>query len=288
MRKTLFFATLAILFSMTCFMTSCTQEQLTTDSDLVISAGNETQASSISDDVINVSDEYTTGLAQNGYKISSSAMKVSGITSISTVTITIDKPDSVNFPKVITIDFGTSGFTGRRGNVYKGKLIITISNKLTIANAYYSIKTSNFYVNDNKVGGVKTVTYKGLINVTHPYWTIVTKDTITRTDKTVVTWASERVRERLEINGTPLIPWDDTFSIKGNAKGINSKGSTYSMVIDNSNPLIVGNLCPYIRKGTVTITENTKSVVIDYGNGDCDDLATATYNGITKTFKLNN
>jgi len=52
--------------------------------------------------------------------------------------------------------------------------------------------------------------------------------------------------------------------------------------------LIVGNLCPYIRKGTVTITENTKSVVIDYGNGDCDDLATATYNGITKTFKLNN
>ncbi|MDP4202330.1 MAG: hypothetical protein Q8861_06525 [Bacteroidota bacterium] len=288
MKKGLLLSLLAAGFGLVCLMASCSQvEELSSTSDLLVSATNDSQASSLDDDIINETDEYISALSSNGYKSSSSALKTSGVAS-SSITITVDKPDLVTFPKVITIDFGTSGFTGRRGNIYRGKLIITISNSLTVANAYYNIRTSNFYVNDNKVGASKTVTYKGYNDKNHPYWTMTASDTITKPDKTVFTCVSGKIRERLEINGTPLIPYDDTFSIKGYSKGMNSKGNTYSMIIDSNNPLIVGNLCPYIQKGSLTITVNGKSVVIDYGNGTCDNTATATSGGITKTFKLSN
>jgi len=288
MKKGLLISLLAAGFGLVCLMASCSQiEELSSTSDLLVASTDESEVSSIGDDMVNEADEYLTGLSSAGFKSSSSALKTSGVTS-SSITITVDKPDSVNFPKVITIDFGTSGFTGRRSNVYKGKLIITISNKLSVANAYYSIKTQNFYVNNNKVGALKTVTYKGFNTKNHPYWTLVSNDTITKPDLTKITCYSERVRERLEINGTPLFPYDDTFSIKGVSKGMNTKGTTYSMVIDENNPLIVGNLCPYIQKGKLTITVNSKTVVIDYGDGTCDNLATATSGGITKTFKISN
>jgi hypothetical protein len=288
MKKGILLSFIAVGFGLACLMASCSQvEELSSTSDLLVSSIDESEVSSVSDDMVNEAEEYLSGLSSTGFKSSSSALKTSGIAS-SSIIITVDKPDSVNFPKVITIDFGTSGFTGRRNNVYKGKLIITISNKLSVANAYYSIKTQNFYVNGNKVGASKTVTYKGFNSKNHPYWTLVANDTITKPDLTKITCSSERVRERLEINGTPLFPYDDTFSIKGSSKGINTKGTTYSMVIDETNPLIVGNLCPYIQKGKLTITVNSKTVVVDYGDGSCDNLATATSGGITKTFKLSN
>jgi hypothetical protein len=288
MKKGILLSLLAAGFGLACLVASCSQiEELTSTSDLLVSATNDAQASSIDDDIVNETDEYISALSINGYKSSSSALKTSGVAS-STITITVDKPDLVSFPKVITIDFGTGGFTGRRGNIYRGKLIITISNNLTVPNAYYYIKTSNFYVNDNKVGAAKKVTYMGFNPKNHPYWNLESNDTITKPDLTKITCRSERVRERLEINGTPLFPYDDIFSIKGASKGINTKGTTYSMVIDETNPLIVGNLCPYIQKGKLTITVNSKSVVIDYGDGSCDNLATATSGGITKTFKISN
>jgi hypothetical protein len=37
--------------------------------------------------------------------------------------------------------------------------------------------------------------------------------------------------------------------------------------------------CRYIVSGTVKIEQGEKNITVDYGNGDCDDLATAEIYG---------
>jgi len=285
MNKKYFFAMLVVGLVIAGMLTSCKQDGNVADAaEITATAEDEALAASINDDVTNEADEYISFIELNGYVVKQSASEVQGVKG--NVIITVDKPDSVNFPKTITIDFGTEGFVGRRGNTLKGKLIVTVTNKMFTANSSRTITFDNFSVNGNVLAGSKTVTYNGLNAEFHPYWTISVSDTITRVDGTVVVWNSERTREHIENNKTPLQFWDDIYLIKGSSNGINAKGKTYTMTIDGNNPLIVGGGCAFIRKGSVTITSESKTVVVDYGNGDCDNIATATVDGSTREFKL--
>jgi hypothetical protein len=226
--------------------------------------------------VVNAADQYIpnfTGAAQ----VKSS---VSEVTSDS-VTVTVDKPDGTTFPKTVTIDYGTSGVTGKRGNVLKGKMVVTISDKMNVVGSTKTIKFVDFSINGNALAGSKKIIFNG-----NASWSIIATDTITRTDGTVVTWTTERTRTRIDDNETPLIKWDDTFSIIGSSTGLNAKGKAYTMTIDGNNPLIIGGLYPFFTKGTVIITSETKTVIMDYGDGTKDALATVTVHGKTKTINL--
>jgi hypothetical protein len=190
------------------------------------------------------------------------------------------------FPKVITIDFGTTGFIGKRGNILKGKIIVKISNRMLIAGSTRVITYNNFSVNDNVVLGSKTLTYNGLNSEAKPSWTITAKDTINRADGKTVIWNSDRTRTRIDNNGTLTIYWDDTYSITGSSNGVNAKGVAYTMTIEPTNPLIIGNGWPFFTQGTVIITTENKTAVMDYGDGTKDAKATITINGVTKTINL--
>ena len=58
------------------------------------------------------------------------------------------------------------------------------------------------------------------------------------------------------------------------------------MTIDDNNPLIITGRYHYFVKGTVVITTENNSAVIDYGDGTKDNLATITINGVTKQFTM--
>jgi len=58
------------------------------------------------------------------------------------------------------------------------------------------------------------------------------------------------------------------------------------MVIQDTNPLIISGNFPYFTKGSVVITTDNKTVLVDYGDGTKDAIATATINGVTKQFNL--
>jgi len=263
--------------------TSCSSDFTSpTDAALAVTASDEAQAATLNDEVVSEADQYVTTTASTGY------MAVKAIETTAVPTITVDKPDSINFPKVITIDFGTTGFTGKRGNVLKGKLIIVVTDKLWRANSSKTITFDNFFVNDNKISGSKTVSYKGVNNSNHPYWTINVSDTITRADGTTIVWNSDRTRERINNNGTPLIVYDDEYSITGSSSGINAKGVAYTMAIDASNPLLIYNNYPHFVQGSVTISSDKRTAVLDYGDGTKDNKATVTINGVTKNITLKN
>ena len=291
MKKCNLWAMLVIAFGVAGFTTSCSNESasaIASDASattFTATASDESQAAIISDDVDNEVDNYVTVSAMNSYSAVKSLYQTADATG---PIITINRPDSTNFPKVITIDYGTTGFVGKRGNILKGKVIVVVSDKMNEVGSSRTITFDNFSRNGNGVTGIKVCTYKGLTANVHPTWSISVKDTITLVDGTKVIWNAERVRERIGDDGTPLIYGDDVYSISGTSSGVNAKGVAYTSVIDANNPLIIGDGWPYFTKGTVTITSDVKTIVIDYGNGARDKTATATVNGVTKTFTMKN
>ena len=115
-------------------------------------------------------------------------------------------------------------------------------------------------------------------------WTIVaTNMKITRPDGLWRNFNSTRNRELIQGFGDSL--WtNDVYRINGTATGSNSRGHSFSETLTN---LIRDNSCHWITSGTIAITSSTgQSKTIDFGNGNCDDLATVTEGNQTRTITL--
>ena len=282
MKKANLFAMLVVAAGFAFFGTSCTNENnVATDASLTATATDEAQAASLSDAVVSSADAYVNTLASNGY---TGSMAVKGEVETLDPTITIDHPDSVFFPKVVTIDFGTTGYIDARGDTLKGKVIITLTDKIWKTGAIKTIKLVDFYVNGNNVKGTKSIVNNALNAAKNPSVTTTVSDTIIRIDKSTIIRNATRTRERIDNNGTPKIFWDDKFSITGSTTGVNAKGVAYTVEI--TSPLIIYNNYPFFVQGTVTTTTQTRTAVLDYGDGTKDRKATLTINGVTKDIIL--
>lgn len=279
MKKLNLFLVLIISAGLTTFV-SCTDDlNSSTDSAITATTTDDVQVENINDEVINSVDEYALSYDIADYQ------KVKSIVKVDSVIVTANNTDLKVFPKLITIDYGT-GFTTKRGNVLKGKLLIELSNRMSVAGSIRTITYDNFYVNENKILGTKTVTYNGLNSDNKPSKTTTANDSIIRPDGIILTWQSNRTRTRIDDNATTLVYWDDIYSISGNSSGINAKGKAYSMTIDETNPLIAMGGFKYFVKGTVIMKTENKTAVLDYGDGTKDAKATLTINGVTKDINL--
>ncbi|OIP84549.1 MAG: hypothetical protein AUK44_02140 [Porphyromonadaceae bacterium CG2_30_38_12] len=284
MKKVNFLAILAISIGLTTLSTSCTSND-PSDEALTTTAQDEAQVSSISDDVITNVDNYSNlALSSSAATISASDMQKVGFNrNIDGVIITIDKSGDV-YPKTITLDFGTAGVTGKRGNVFKGKIILVVSDHMDTKGSTRTYSFENFSVNDNVVKGNKTVSYNGENNGLKS-WTVVVNDTIVKAaNGGILVSNSTRIRTRTNDNGTPKIYFDDSYAIEGSATGINAKGVAYSVAI--TKPLVTVGVWPVFVEGVMVVTTEKRSVITDYGDGTRDYKATVTVNGVTKTINL--
>jgi hypothetical protein len=289
MKRVNLLAILAISFSLTSFV-ACTltpEQSVGTDEALSVTAQDEAQVATVNDEVISSADTYVSTIDAAGYAAVGAAADIVtpqklGFKKIidGVVTITVDRAGLNDFPKNICIDFGTAGVTVKRGNVLKGKIYITVTGRMTVAGSSRTFLFSDFYVNGNQLRGGKTVTFKGNNDAQKPYWTIVAKDTLVRTDSTKVIWNTERVRTFVEESLTGA----KYYSITGTSNGINGKGVAYTMEI--TKPLIIGSGCPYFVSGSLIITTEKRTALLDYGDGTADAIATLTINGVTKEIKL--
>lgn len=257
MKTTKFFSYLFCAAMTVSALSACSSDDSSaTDSELSDTASAEAKVSALNDEVVTEADQYV-----NVSTVTSSYQAVKAVSESAGPTITVSPTDSTKYPKTVVIDFGTSGFIGKRGNVLKGKLIVTVSDKMWKANSVRTITFDNFYVNDNKIDGSKAITYKGLNDSKNPYWTISVKDTITlATDGTKVTWNSERTRERISNTADNV-----KYSITGSSNGINAKGKSYSMNI--SNALIIYADYPHFVQGTVQLSSAKRTATLDYADG---------------------
>ncbi len=267
---------IATALFLTVAASSCQKEETAGSmTSLTATSGDIAQSQLAGDEAVSAADDYVPSNV-----MSAAPQKAPEFAPSDSVKITIDR-NNKTYTRV-EIDFGTAGITGKRGNVLKGKLLVSI---------HYITKTRtiefiNFSVNDNQVKGSKTVEY-GKNTAGQPTWTITARDTIIRKeDGAMVIWNSDRVRTRTNDNGTPLNLWDDEYSVSGTANGVNAKGKAYTMTIDSNNPLVFFAYYQHIVKGSMVIASEQKSALLDYGDGTKDNKATVTMNGTIKEITL--
>ena len=271
--KTLKFSSIAFLsLFIASIITSCDKKE---DSDLVtISQAEEASFAdnvyeSITNDVDNVIIGESSSLLKNGGLGDGCAV------------VTIEYPDSTRFPRIITIDFGEEGCTIVNNNstiTKKGKIIIEVSAPFFESGATRTTTFENLYINDNKIEGTRTATNEGRNDDGFLYFSISLENGKITTDEGVeISREYERTRIWIAGEETPRYHWDDEFMLSGTGSGVSSDGYSYTRT--TTEPIYIARNCPWFKSGVVETVVGEDTIVIDFGDGTCDNLATRTING---------
>jgi hypothetical protein len=191
--------------------------------------------------------------------------------------------DSSSNPHLLTIDFGTTNCLCNDGRYRRGQIIVAYTGNFNEQGHSRTITFHEFYVNDNQVTGIKTITNMGRNNEGQLYYNINIDGSVA-TEKGTMSHSGHRVRTWLSGEETETRE-DDVFSIAGSGSKVKANGKTMTMEIVS--PLIRDNSCRWIKSGSVKMSSTDgKERGIDFGNGACDNKATVSGNGKTKEITL--
>lgn len=193
--------------------------------------------------------------------------------------------DGAFWPRSWTLDYGTENCECFTGNVKRGKINVSLSDWWKNEGSLKEITFEDFYMNDNKMEGLKTTLNTGLNESGNLTFTQkVTDAKRTYADETSMIWACEKYSEQIA-GGETILFADDVWSVTGGGAGVNLDRESYTMTITNA--LIYYNGCFYPVSGIMEIaTEGEELKVINYGDGECDNIVTVTIGDITTTVEL--
>lgn len=198
--------------------------------------------------------------------------------------VTVDHPDEIYWPKVITIDYGT-GCEGFYGQTRSGMVKVTISGRYRVEGSIKTIELFDYVINGIAVEGTKTVENLGLNeNNNLVFSTTLTGGKITTPNGIVLNREFSREREWVAGADSPN-HFDDVYFISGITTGTNYLGENYTRTI--TNPLEWSASCKFIKSGTiVSEVEGKATITLDYGDGVCDNEAIVSRDGKSKTILL--
>ncbi|HRI24275.1 MAG TPA: hypothetical protein PLZ45_06340 [Ferruginibacter sp.] len=233
-------------------------------------SGDQAIADNLTQDANDVFNEVTTDNNLQGDGFAPSSGTTENIIPCATITIT----PAQGFPKTITIDFGLS--CTHRGITRSGKIIVVLSDSVRRPGATAVMNFDNYYVNGYKKEGTITWT-----NTSTPG----TKSWSRKCENGKITapngnyWLHSGMQYITQTAGvsTPRDITDDIFSITGNNSVTNSAGRTRTGTILEA--LQKKTACANIDKGKLKIEGPNHYAIIDFGNGDCDNLATISIDG---------
>lgn len=203
------------------------------------------------------------------------------VNSCPTITFT---PADLTFPKDLVIDFGTS-CTGTDGVIRSGKILAHLTKSYIDSGSVTTITFDNFYINSRQITGTETITNMGRNYAGHLVFEVQVQNGNYYSPDGVTSYNSEQQREWIAGESTLLDPMDDVYLITGNADGTTTDGTNFTVVI--TSPLQVAVGCAWIESGTLEITQqNFPVITLDYGTGDCDNIAVATCSGYTVTIYM--
>ncbi len=266
------------------FATSCSKSEEPTTSaataepnETIVADANatdhvSTEVDAIGDESLSV---YSAGSLRSASATDSLSYLISG-------RYTITK-DSTTTTKRLVINFGASGVTCKDGNVRSGKIIITTKNFSDIREAR-RITFANYKVDSLVIGGNITKTFKTDSSSVVRLCTIKDSITVTFPTRGTATHISDLYRiYHYGLIDVTRVRWTATW---GTTRFVSAKGNTVTRAVDKTTPLIYRLACGHIVKGIEVITRNGKTVTIDYGNGLCDNKATATDNSTGKSWTI--
>jgi hypothetical protein len=267
-RKIYLFIAIAVVM----FASSCSKNNDTTPTTTV------TVAQSVADNSLSAS-VYGEIDAQQSEDVSSldiSGFQTSGVLKSGSVsgtrTITVSSMDTTTFPKTITITF--NNWVGPRGHVKNGTIVSVLTNRWFISGATLTTTFQDFTLDSIKVEG--SYECKNIGNYT--FTRSLSGGKLTKKNGTIIN--HEFTHTWTMISGMDTrYAWDDVFEVEGSGSGSSSNGASYTEQIIT--PLNVAVLCPWIRSGIVKYTAENISATVDYGDGQCDNLASVTIGSLT-------
>ncbi len=183
----------------------------------------------------------------------------------------------------ITIDFG-DGCTGPYGHVRKGVIFITYTGRRFDPGSVWITTLQDFYIDDRHIEGTRTVENVSETLEDNPKFHITLLDgKITWPDNTFATREVDRYRVWVRA-ANPLL--DEMHILEGSvAFGINRRGADYSTTVLAD--LIYKRECRSFHtaripvQGIKEIKIGDNTIIIDFGDGECDSLVTITKDGET-------
>jgi hypothetical protein len=189
-----------------------------------------------------------------------------------TVTVTQQSADS--YPKVFTVDYGTTGCTDNT-IIKKGKLKITISGPVTTTGSKMTIERIDYSITGIKLEG--TIEY---VNST----TVATVPQFTRT---VMNGKFTDLAGRVYLNtgtvtikqtagaDTPFVLTDNIYEMPQGTHTVTAQnGEKLTLTVQET--LIKKYSCEFISKGSLKVQGGILNGIVDYGNNDCDSKYTYT------------
>lgn len=190
--------------------------------------------------------------------------------------------EETEISKIVTLDYGDGCLTKRNDEV-SGKIVMTIVKDKETQQTIIDSKFVDFYFNLKKVdGSIHKVRTRS--NENGFPQTIINRDvTYTWADGSIAKMKGERKREWIE--GFENRNWgDNVFLITGSWVHTSKNGTERISTI--LIPLKRVMACRFIVSGSIEIEKNDNVRTIDYGSGECDDLATLTKNGESREFHI--
>lgn len=196
--------------------------------------------------------------------------------------VSIDTADA-GYPITITIEYGDSTVT-RHGRVISGQVVIEISGAKDTDGSTRKVSFIDCAVDSIGIDGTLSETFNG-DNSSTRVLTTTSDVTFTLADGTTITRVGSDVREWLQGLDTTGDRSDDRIQITGILNVTSSTGDTYTREI--TDPLIRLGDCFHPVQGLVQYSQNsTVLATLDYGTGECDNLASLTTDGTTVEIEL--
>ncbi len=195
-------------------------------------------------------------------------------------TISEETPEDADYPLIITVDYTEACDAAIWDITKSGKIIITLTGAPDEAGSQRIITYDNYVVNDHLIEGTRTFTNNG--DGSHTVTLVDGK--ITTPEGAEITRTSTRTKT-LVSGGDTEDRSDDVFEITGSASGTNAEGLSYSKTI--TSPLVKRKDCFWITSGIIEENSGDDEVVVDFGDGTCDNLATRTENGVSEEIEMN-
>jgi hypothetical protein len=189
---------------------------------------------------------------------------------------------SATFPKTVTIDYGT-GCQDANVRIKKGKIIINVSGDMRTQGNTRTVTFDNFYINDIKIAGSRNAENTG---------PNLSGNMVIQITGNITATSSEHSRS---INFTRYREWisgistceiaDDEFHITGSGTATGRRGIDIPIIITEKIVLKPGT-CKYPLSGKIDIGSSSRGVIINLGDGTCDNIAEATTKRRNKTVQI--
>lgn len=187
--------------------------------------------------------------------------------------------------RTLTLDFGTTNCLIPSGVARRGKIVAIFSGPYRQAGALTTITLVDYYRNDNRHTGTRTLT-----NLGGGAWKLEVQNASVTTAAGTHTWASQRQYTRTAGAATRTI-LDDEYSVTGEASGTNRRGIRYTATIQQPlrKKLQAGCARSFVAGTVQILTSKEKELLLNYdptGTQACDNLASITVNGNTRTIRV--